>query len=113
MKHPLYDILIAIVVLLKVCFLVIILLSVLSHVRNWDSKIEFIETLKDEALTVSEVFMYLVLVVVFFPGRRVVDIKIRREEQLIGFGLGILGILHTQWSAFKGFFVDINTLIST
>lgn len=113
MKQHLYDTLIAIVIILKACFMVIAVLSRLSHLLKWDSKtIEFIETLREEALTVSEVFMYLVLVVVFFPRRRVSDIKIGKEEQVIAFVLGILGILHTQWSMFEGFFLDINSLFS-
>ena len=113
MKQHLYDTLIAIVIILKACFMVIAVLSRLSHLLKWDSKtIEFIETLREEALTVSEVFMYLVLVVVFFPRRRVSDIKIGKEEQVIAFVLGILGILHTQWSMFEGFFLDINSLFN-
>jgi len=113
MKQHLYDTLIAIVIILKASFLVIAILSRLSHILKWDNKtIEFIETLREEALTVSEVFMYLVLVVVFFPRRQVRDIKIGKEEQVIAFVLGILGIFHTQWSMFEGLFLDINSLIS-
>ena len=113
MKQHLYDTLITIVIILKVCFLVIAMLSGLSYLLQWNSKtIEFINTLKDEALTVSEVFMYLVLVIVFYPRRRVKDIKIGKEEQVIAFVLGILGIFHTKWNMFKGFFIDINSLIS-
>ena len=113
MKLHLYDTLIAIVIILKACFLVIAILSRISRALKWDSKTsDFLETLSEESLTVSEVFMYLVLVVVFFPRRRVSDIKIGKEEQLIAFVLGVLGILHTQWSMFEGFFLDINRLIS-
>ena len=112
MKEHLYDTLIAIVIILKCCFLVIAILSRLSHRLGWDDRtVKFLETLREESLTVSEVFMYLVLIVVFFPRRRVSDIKIGKEEQVIAFVLGILGILHTQWNLFEGFFLDINSLI--
>ena len=113
MKKHLYDTLIAIVIILKVCFLIIAILSGLGYLFKWNSKTtEFIDTLKEEALTVSEVFMYSVLVIVFYPRRRVKDIKIGKEEQVIAFVLGILGILHTKWNMFKGFFLDINSVIS-
>lgn len=87
------------------------ILSRLSHRPRWDDKtLKFLETLRKESLTVSEVFMYLVLIVVFYPRRRVSDIKIGKE-QMIAFILGVLGILHTQLNLFEGFFLDINSLI--
>lgn len=113
MKTHLYNTLMAIIILLKLCLLTIAILSLISHSFEWDSKkVEFIDTFREEALTVSEVFMYLVLVVVFFPTRQVHDIKIGKEEQAIAFVLGLLGIFHTQWHTFNGFFLDINKLIS-
>jgi len=84
---------------------VISILSRLSHRPRWDDKtLKFLETLR------KEVFMYLVLIVVFYPRRRVSDIKIGKE-QMIAFILGVLGILHTQLNLFEGFFLDINSLI--
>lgn len=81
------------------------ILSRLSHRPRWDDKtLKFLETLR------KEVFMYLVLIVVFYPRRRVSDIKIGKE-QMIAFILGVLGILHTQLNLFEGFFLDINSLI--
>ena len=113
MKQHLYDTLIAIVIIFKLCYIIIAILSRLSDRLGWDDKtVNFLETLREESLTVSEVFMYLILIIVFFPKRRVGVIKIGKEEQIIAFTLGILGILHTQWDLFEGFFLNINTLIS-
>ena len=113
MKEHLYDTLIAIVIIMKAAFLIVDIFQRVSHRLGWDSKtIKMIEKMREEALTVSEVFMYLVLIIVFFPRRRVSDIKIGKEEQLIAFVLGVLGIIHTQWSLFEGFFLDIHHLIN-
>lgn len=113
MKEHLYNTLIAIVIILKACFLVISLLSRISHRVGWDDRtVKLLEKMREESLAVSEVFMYLVLIVVFFPRRRVSEIKIGKEEQVIAFVLGVLGILHTQWNMFEGFFLDIHGLIS-
>ena len=113
MKEHLYDTLIAIVIIMKAAFLIIDIFQRISHRLGWDSNtVKMIEKMREEALTVSEVFMYLVLIIVFFPRRRVSDIKIGKEEQLIAFVLGVLGIIHTQWSLFEGFFLDIHHLIN-
>ena len=113
MKEHLYNTLIAILIILKALFLLISIMSRLSHRLGWDSRtVKMLDKMREESLAVSEVFMYLVLIVVFFPRRRVSDIKIGKEEQIIAFVLGILGIIHTQWDLFEGFFLDINKLIN-
>lgn len=113
MKEHLYNTLIAIVIIVKVIFILISIMSRLSHRLGWDSRtVKMLDKMSEESLTVSEVFMYLVLIVVFFPGKRVSDIKIGREEQVIAFVLGVLGIIHTQWHLFEGFFLDIHHLIN-
>lgn len=65
---------------------------------------ETMEKLREQFLTVSEVFMYIVLIIVFSPHRKSVDIKLSREEQIIAFAIGILGILNTNWDTFKKLF---------
>ena len=65
---------------------------------------EIMEKIRDQFLTVSEVFMYIVLIIVFSPHRKSVDIKLSREEQIIAFAIGILGLLHTNWNTFKKLF---------
>ena len=69
------------------CFQIRILLSTFAfkYFKVYDildkQTMETMENLRDQFLTVSEVFMYIVLIMVFSPHRKSVDIKLSREEQ--------------------------------
>jgi hypothetical protein len=75
-----------------------------------EKKITYLKTLRDNTLIVSEFFMYIIIVVLFFPRQKPKDIHIGREEQLIIFMLGLLGLIHTNWDTFKKFFIDIKLI---
>ena len=106
MQKQLYHFLIFIVIIFKLGFLISTLAFKYFKLNNLVNKetMETMQKIKDQFLTVSEVFMYLVLIIVFSPHRKSVDIKLSREEQIIAFVIGILGLLHTNWNTFKKLF---------
>jgi len=96
-----YNALIALIIVLKVIYTCIAITYRISILKKWSpNTISYILSARDATLSVSEVFMYLVLVILFFPTRHVSDIKIGREEQIIIFALGVLGLIHTNWDMF-------------
>jgi len=107
-----YNILIAIVVIMKLIYVIIAIALSIAKGSGWKSnKIAYLNNLKEESLIASEVFMYLVLIIIFFPSKQAKDIRVGREEQLIIFILGILGILHTNWERFAGFFLHAGNAV--
>lgn len=78
-----------------------------------DNSLKTMQSLKEQFLTVSEVFMYIVLLIIFSPHRKSIDIKISREEQTIAFAIGLLGIFHTNWDTFKKLFTTGKDEIKT
>jgi len=106
MQKHLYHMLIFIVIVFKLGFLLSTFAFKYFKVNDiLDKKtFETMEKLREQFLTVSEVFMYIVLIIVFSPHRKSVDIKLSREEQIIAFAIGILGILNTNWDTFKKLF---------
>ena len=111
-EEILYNTLIFIVLILKLTYVVITVLAALSNNR-WDNHTQAVlNKLKHEALIASEVFMYIVLVIIFFPRKKAEDIRVGREEQLIFFILGILGLLHTNWEVFGQFFLHAGNILT-
>ncbi len=106
MQKHLYHLLIFIVIVFKLGFL--LSTFAFKYFKIYDildkETMETMEKIRDQFLTVSEVFMYIVLIIVFSPHRKSVDIKLSREEQIIAFAIGILGLLHTNWNTFKKLF---------
>lgn len=106
MQKHFYHLLIFIVIVFKLGFL--LSTFIFKYFKVYDvldkETLETMEKLKDQFLTVSEVFMYIVLIIVFSPHRKNIDIKLSREEQIIAFAIGILGLLHTNWNTFKKLF---------
>tara|TARA_B100000282_G_scaffold292800_1_gene267094 strand:+ start:6975 stop:7346 length:372 start_codon:yes stop_codon:yes gene_type:complete len=106
MQKHLYHLLIFIVIVFKLGFL--LSTFAFKYFKMYDildkETMETMEKIRDQFLTVSEVFMYIVLIIVFSPHRKSVDIKLSREEQIIAFAIGILGLLHTNWNTFKKLF---------
>ena len=106
MQKHLYHLLIFIVIVFKLGFL--LSTFAFKYFKIYDildkETMEIMEKIRDQFLTVSEVFMYIVLIIVFSPHRKSVDIKLSREEQIIAFAIGILGLLHTNWNTFKKLF---------
>ena len=107
-----YDTLIMIVVFLKLSYIVISIISAYAERRMNREKRKFYRRLKEESLAASEVFMYIVLMIVFFPRQRAEEIRVGKEEQLIFFILGLLGIIHTNWDNFEGFFLHVGDTIT-
>ncbi len=111
MRSLLYDTLIMIVLIMKLTYVFIAMIDAYAQTR-WDKKSrETIRALKEDSLATSEVFMYLVLVIIFFPKKSAEDIRVGREEQLIFFILGLLGIIHTNWHHFSDFFLHTGDVI--
>ena len=108
----LYDVLIMIVLIMKITYVIISIISAYGKRNNWQAdKLDKIKELKEQSLVASEVFMYLVLLIIFFPRQKAEEIRVGREEQLIFFILGLLGILHTDWKQFKLFFTNAGNAI--
>ena len=108
-----YSVLIAIVLIMKIAYVLITVLHVVAEQRKWPhTKVKFLEKLKEESLAASEVFMYIVLIVIFVPRNKSEDIRVGREEQLIFFILGILGLLHTDWDTVKNFYIHSGDMIT-
>lgn len=106
MQKHLYHLLIFIVIVFKLGFLLSTFAFKYFKVNDILDKetMETMEQIREQFLTVSEVFMYIVLIIVFSPHRKSVDIKLSREEQIIAFAIGILGLLNTHWDTFKKLF---------
>tara|TARA_A100001011_G_scaffold90366_3_gene94942 strand:- start:527 stop:877 length:351 start_codon:yes stop_codon:yes gene_type:complete len=112
-KGFLYNVLIMIVLIMKISFVIISIIFAYGKRKKWDkTKLYQIEELKEESLIVGEAFMYLVLLITFFPKQNAENIRVKREEQLSFFILGLLGLLHTDWNQFSKFFLHAGDTIS-
>lgn len=104
----LYNLLIYWVVLLKLIYLGIAILDKISIHSDWsDETKSFYSKLNQDSLTVTDFFMYIVIIIIFLPSNKAVDIVIKREEQIILFSLGIIGLIHTNWENFRAFFKKV------
>ena len=112
-KNKLYNVLIYVIIILKVIYLLLTLLNHIAGYSDWDTKTkDFINTMTDNCLIVSDFFMYMVLIILFSPLRKKpVDIVINKHEQLIIWTLGILGLIHTNWNSFESFFKELSLII--
>mgnify|MGYP001205948939 CR=1 FL=1 len=107
-SKKLYNYLIYWVVLLKLIYLGIAILDKISINSDWSDKTKtFLNKLNQDSLTVTDFFMYIIIIIIFFPGNKAVDIVIQREEQIILFSLGIIGLIHTNWENFRAFFKKV------
>ena len=112
-KDKLYQSLIFLIIILKVFYFAVTLLSKIINYTDIDDQYKnFFEKFSENTLTVTDFFMYLVLVILFSPFRHNnVDIIIKKEEQIIIWTLGILGLLHMNWKHFEAFFNNIKLII--
>lgn len=112
-KDKLYQSLIFLIIILKVFYFAVTLCSKIMNYTNIDDKYKnFFEKLSENSLTVTDFFMYLVLVILFSPLRhKHVDIVIKKEEQMLIWTLGILGLIHMNWLHFEAFFNNIKLII--
>ena len=115
MRQQFYNLLIFTVIIFKFGFLIsTIAFKYFKYNKVLDDDtLNTMQSIKEQFLTVSEVFMYIVLLIIFSPHRKSVDIKLSREEQVIAFAIGLLGILHTNWDAFKKLFTTGKDEIKT
>jgi len=107
-SKKLYNYLIYWVVLLKLIYLGIAILDKISIYSDWSDKTKtFFNNLSQYSLTVTDFFMYIVIIIIFLPSNKPVDIVIQREEQIMLFSLAIIGLIHTNWDNFRDFFKNI------
>lgn len=106
-----YNGVIMIVVFLKIIYFCTAISYRICEVFKIDEKkIVYLKTLRDNTLIVSEFFMYIIIVIMFFPRQKPKDIHVGREEQLIIFMLGLLGLIHTNFDTFNKFFLGIKQI---
>jgi hypothetical protein len=102
MNLTLYDGYILFVVIMKLLYLCIALITRVAIWMNLDKNmIDTLKVVRDDFLLVDEIFMYIVLIIVFYPFQHPRNIQITKEEQIIIFTIGILGLIHTNWDKFK------------
>lgn len=99
MKY-IYDAFIVFIILLKIMYVLSTLkMKYLEDVDSVnDNELEQIQLNNKKILSFSEICMYLALLIAFFPTKN--NIVISRREQEIFFILGILGIIHGDYSVF-------------
>lgn len=109
----LYNGIIMLVLILKIIYFLISILYRICELLKIDSKkLKFLKLFRDNSLIVSEFFMYIMIIILFFPTQKPKDIRIGREEQIIIFMLGILGVIHTNLSTFVSFIKDFKQIQS-
>lgn len=96
MEYTIYNGYILFVVIMKLLYLCIALMTRLSIWMHVDKKIiDELKIMRDDFLVIDEVFMYIVLIIVFYPFQHPRNIQITKEEQIIIFTIGVLGLIHT------------------
>ena len=108
-SKKIYNIILYTAVFCKIFYLFLAILSRVAERNNWEST-ENLFHLKEYALTITDVFIYLILIILFSPHKKSIDIRVSREEQIIIFTLGILGLIHTNWNYFEKFLIEIKSL---
>lgn len=64
-------------------------------------EIKILQSIRNNVLSLSEIFIYMLFVIIFNPIRKNVAIHVTRTEQLLFFVLGVLALLHFEWNIFK------------
>ena len=96
-----YDAFIIFIIILKLTYVMSTLrMKLLEHDDSVDKKeLEYIQLNNKKLLSFSEICMYIALLIAFFPSKK--NVIISRREQEIFFILGILGIIHSDYSVFN------------
>ena len=95
----LYEIFLTIVIIGKLFYLFsTIRMKTLERLNTNDEKLKKIKDRNERILIGSEILMYILLLIIFRPWQSHKNVVINRHEQVIFFILGILGLIHSDWS---------------
>ena len=105
-----YDLFLMIVIVAKITFVIISLRVQYFEHTNSKSKEELSKIHRRQEIIdfFALMLIYILLLYSFFPRRKHYDIIIGHHEQIIFFALGIIGIMHLDWSVPKDI---INSII--
>ena len=110
----LYSTLIAITLLSKALWFFVDFLYHYKKYTGTDSTM--LKQLDAYLMTVAEILMYIIIIITFSPHRKSTEIRLSREEQVIAFAIGVLGLIHTNWRSLREIgsnLFNINTQTST
>tara|TARA_B100001121_G_C18656311_1_gene606600 strand:- start:905 stop:1315 length:411 start_codon:yes stop_codon:yes gene_type:complete len=95
-----YDLFLMIVIVAKITFVIISLRVQYFEHTNSKSKEELSKIHRRQEIIdfFALMLIYILLLYTFFPKRKHLDIVIGHHEQIIFFALGIIGIMHLDWS---------------
>ena len=95
-----YDLFLMLVIVAKITFVIIALRVQYFEHTNSKSKEELSKIHRRQEIIdfFALMLIYILLLYTFFPKRKHLDIVIGHHEQIIFFALGIIGIMHLDWS---------------
>ena len=95
-----YDLFLMLVIVAKITFEIIALRVQYFEHTNSKSKEELSKIHRRQEIIdfFALMLIYILLLYTFFPRRKHLDIIIGHHEQIIFFALGIIGIMHLDWS---------------
>ena len=98
-----YDLFLMLVIVAKITFVIISLRVQYFEHTNSKSKEELSKIHRRQEIIdfFALMLIYILLLYTFFPRRKHLDIVIGHHEQIIFFALGIIGIMHLDWSVPK------------
>ena len=98
-----YDVFLMLVIVAKITFVIISLRVQYFEHTNSKSKEELSKIHRRQEIIdfFALMLIYILLLYTFFPRRKHFDIVIGHHEQIIFFALGIIGIMHLDWSVPK------------
>tara|TARA_B100000963_G_scaffold360148_1_gene389939 strand:- start:2296 stop:2706 length:411 start_codon:yes stop_codon:yes gene_type:complete len=95
-----YDLFLMLVIVAKITFVIISLRVQYFEHTNSKSKEELSKIHRRQEIIdfFALMLIYILLLYTFFPRRKHLDIIIGHHEQIIFFALGIIGIMHLDWT---------------
>lgn len=98
-----YDLFLMLVIVAKITFVIIALRVQYFEHTNSKSKEELSKIHRRQEIIdfFALMLIYILLLYTFFPKRKHLDIVIGHHEQIIFFALGIIGLIHLDWSVPK------------
>jgi len=95
------NLLIYVIIVLKIAFIFSsIRLKIYPLVHSDDAAIEIIKKRNTSFLEYAEILIYILILILFIPNKSRVIIE--GHEKILIFTIGILGLLHTDWSKVIG-----------
>ncbi len=95
-----YDFFLMLVLVAKITFVIIAIRVQYFEYTNSKSKEELSKIHRRQEIIdfFALLLIYVLLLYTFFPKRKHLDIVIGHHEQIIFFALGIIGLIHLDWS---------------